>query len=50
MTDIVLPELADAVYKDRIRDAKRNRRVSGMPETRSLPSVLRALIHFFAPS
>lgn len=50
MADIVLPELADAVYKDRIRDVNRNRRFSGMLETGKLPSVLRTLIHFFARS
>jgi hypothetical protein len=50
MADIVLPELADAVYRDRIRDAKKNRKFSDSRETGRLPLVLRNLLLLFARS
>ena len=46
--DIVVPELANAVYEDRIRDATKTRRVSTPRRIKGLPSLLRSLIHLFA--
>jgi hypothetical protein len=48
MSDIVLPELANAVYAGRIRDAKRNRRFSVAKRNGAPASVLRSLLFFFA--
>lgn len=50
MADIVLPELANAVYRDRLRDAEKNRKRSDATETGRLPSVLKNLLVLFARS
>lgn len=46
--DIVVPQLANAVYEDRIRDALRARRFSIPTRSNSLPLILRNLLHLFA--
>jgi hypothetical protein len=46
--DIVVPELANAVYEDRVRDATKARSVSTPRRTKGLPSLLRSLLHLFA--
>ena len=46
--DIVIPELASAVYKDRMRDAIKARRFSSPRRTEGLPSLLRSLLRLFA--
>jgi hypothetical protein len=48
MSDIVLPELANAVYEERLRDAEKARQDSAAKRTGALASVLRSLIHLFA--
>jgi hypothetical protein len=50
MSDIVLPELANAVYDERLRDAEKTRQNSGVNKTNAPVSVLRSLIHLFARS
>jgi hypothetical protein len=50
MSDIVLPELANAVYDDRLRDAEKTRPNPGANKTNAPASVLRSLIHRFARS
>ena len=46
--DIVLPELAQAVYADRVRDAQKLHGFSGSPGNGRLSSVLRSLLSRFA--
>jgi hypothetical protein len=46
--DIVLPELAQAVYADRVRDAQRTHGFSSSSGTGRLSSVLRSLLSRFA--
>jgi len=48
MSDIVLPELANAVYEERLRDAEKARQDSAAKRTGAPASVLRSLIHLFA--
>ena len=48
MSDIVLPELANAVYADRVRDAKRPRLFSVTKRNSAPASVLKSLLFFFA--
>jgi hypothetical protein len=43
MSDIVLPELANAVYEERVRDADKNRWFSERRKTGTLTSFLRSL-------
>jgi hypothetical protein len=45
--DIVVPQLANAVYEDRIRDAVRARRFSIPTRSKRLPSMLKNLLHLF---
>ena len=47
MSDIVLPELANAMYEERVRDADKSRRFSGPRKTGALTSFLRSLQIFF---
>jgi hypothetical protein len=48
MSDIVLPELVNAVYEERLRDAEKSRRTSTPDKADASASVLRSLIHLFA--
>jgi hypothetical protein len=48
MSDIVLPELVNAVYEERLRDAEKTRQKSVAKRTGAPASVLRSLIHLFA--
>jgi hypothetical protein len=48
MSDIVLPELVNAVYEERLRDAEKSRRTSTPAKADVSASVLRSLIHLFA--
>ena len=43
MSDIVLPELANAVYEERVRDADKTGRFSIPRKSGRLPSLLRGL-------
>jgi hypothetical protein len=48
MVDMVVPELAQAQYQDRIRDAQKIRPHATMPK--SSPSFIRSLVRFLARS
>jgi len=50
MSDIVLPELACAVYADRVRDAKKTHRFSAARISDALVLVLKRLLLLFARS
>jgi hypothetical protein len=43
--DFVVPELAKAMYEERVRDAMKARRFSSPSMSAGLPSVLRSLLH-----
>ena len=45
--DIVVPELANAVYEDRVRDAIKALKVSTPSKPEGLASLLRSLLHLF---
>ena len=47
MSDIVLPELANAMYKERVRDADKDRGFSEGRKTGALTSFLRSLQFLF---
>ena len=47
MSDIVLPELANAMYKERVRDADKDRRFSERRKPGSLTAFLRSLQFLF---
>jgi hypothetical protein len=47
MVDFVVPELAKAVYEDRMRDAQKARRFLSPSRPGGLPSVLRGLLPVF---
>ena len=46
--DMVVPELANAVYEDRLRDAIKARGMPTPRKVKGLPSMLRNLLHIFA--
>ena len=46
--DIVVPQLANAVYEDRIRDAEKARRFSIPTRDNRLTFMLKNLLHLFA--
>jgi len=50
MSDIVLPELASAVYEDRVRDAKKTHRFSAARISDVSASILKRLLLLFAGS